>query len=576
MTNSHARRREYPSWSRPAAVWTAAAAGGLSLVVCAVMAVQAVRMTMDDPLDSTEFRSLQEQLRLRPADKALKQRLRAMDLELREEYFRRQRALVSGGYILAVCLGVFVLAAKLAGDTRKKLPAPSGAPRPGAQWQVARLGRWSVAAVAVAVASAALIGAILAPPKPFERRRSVAPPQPRPPQEFARNWAGFRGYDGSGIVRGAAADAAWSVPGLKNVAWKAPVDLPGHNSPVVWGDRVFLTGADDLSREIYCFDAETGRALWTRAVEDVPGSPLAAPEVMEDTGYAAPTGVTDGRRFYAIFANGDVACVAFDGRLVWARNLGLPDSAYGYASSLRLHRGKLLVLYDQGDAEAGKSYLYALDALTGRTVYRARRPVANSWTTPILINAAGRDQLITVAEPWVVSHDPDTGRMLWRFGGIGADTAPSPVFAGGLVLAVSPNDMLYAISPDGAGDVTDTHLTWRSDRNVPDICSPLANDELVFLLTTFGTLSCLELRSGEMLWEHQFDAEFKSSPSLIGRRVLLTTVAGESYFVAAEREFKLLGRAKLGEAVTCSPAFARGRIYLRGKGHLFCIAEGPK
>jgi len=576
MTNSDTRRREYPSWSRPAAVWTAAAAGGLSLVVCAVMAVQAVRMTMDDPLDSIEFRSLQEQLRLRPADKALKQRLRAMDLELREEYFGRQRLLVSGGYILAVCLGIFVLAAKLAGDIRKKPPAPSGAPQAGGQWRMARLGRWSVAALAAAVGSAALIAAIVAPPRPLEHRPPPAADRPPPPQGHADNWAGFRGHDGSGIVRGAEVPATWDAPAARNIAWKAPVDLPGHNSPVVWGDRVLLTGADDRKREIYCFDAGTGRALWTRGVRNVPGSPSAAPQVMEDTGYAAPTGVTDGRRFYAIFANGDIACVDFDGRLIWARNLGLPDNVYGYASSLRMHRGRLLVLYDQGDAEAGRSYLYALDALTGRTVYRARRPVANSWTTPILISAAGRDQFITVAEPWVVSHDPDTGRILWRFGGIGADTAPSPVFAGGLVLAVSSNDALYAIRPDGAGDVTVTHLTWRSDRNVPDICSPVANDELVFLLTTFGTLSCLELQSGKMLWEHQFEAEFKSSPSLIGRRLLLTTTEGVSYFVAAERRFRLLGEARLGEAVTCSPAFAHGRIYIRGKGHLFCIAEGPK
>ncbi len=553
---------------------TAIVAGAFSLVVAALMAINALSLTMDDPLDSPEFRSLQSALKRQPANEQLKDRIRQMDLQLRSEHFRRKDLLKTGSYLLAVGLALFVLAAKLAADLRKKLPAPAGDEFEGRRRRVGRAARWSVAAVGMIIGGAALIGARLLPVRPFGPTAEIL--QPPSPQEIAANWPRFRGPSGAGISAYSNIPTAWDGRSGAGIAWKTPVPLAGNSSPVVWSDRVFLTGADEKRREIYCFDAQDGRLLFTHAVDDVPAGPAKVPEIGEETGYASPTGATDGRRFYAIFANGDAACVDFDGRRIWARNLGAPDSAYGYASSLVMYRNFLLVLYDQGDAEGGKSLLYALDALSGRTVWQARRPVANSWATPIVIHAAGRDQLITLAEPYVISHSPASGEILWKVAGLASDVAPSPIFAGGLVLAVNPNYSLLAIRPDGRADVTETHVAWEAEQNVPDICSPVCDGELVFLLQSSGMLSCFELAAGKLLWQHDFDTSFRSSPSLAGGRLYLLSEEGVMYFVAAARKFEPLGKAELGEPSNCSPAFADGRIYIRGSDHLFCITAQAK
>lgn len=561
-----------PRWICSGAIWTAVAAGGFSLVVCAVLTAVWVQTTMDDPLDSPDLRSLQAALRSDPGSEPVKQQIRRLDLQLRHEYFRRQRLMNVGSYMLAVGLGVFLIAAKLAANLRTKLPSPGGQVE-DQERRTGRLGRWATGGVVGAAIAAALIAAIHAP-TPVEPA-APAPPEPvyagPTPEQIAANWARFRGPGGAGVSKYENIPMRWDGPTGEGVVWKAPVPLPGQNSPVVWDGRILLTGADELEREVYCFDAGSGRLLWTHPVENIPRSPATAPDVDGETGFAAPTGVTDGRRFFAIFANGDLVCVDLDGKRLWARNLGLPDSIYGYSSSLTMHGGNLLVLYDQGGTKEGKSFLYAIDPASGRTVWKAPRPVGASWASPIVIRFAGRDQLITLAEPRVISHDPATGRILWWVSGMGGDVAPSPIFAGGLVFAVSPNYTLLAIRPDGGGDVTATHVAWEIEENVPDICSPVSDGELLFTLTTGGLLSCFETARGTKLWEHEFDQEFRSSPSLVGERLYALNAEGVMYFVGRGRTFKLLGRAALGEPSASSPAFADGRIYIRGSDNLYCI-----
>ena len=261
----------------------------------------------------------------------------------------------------------------------------------------------------------------------------------------------------------------------------------------------------------------------------------------------------------------------FDGKRIWARNLGLPESIYGYSSSLAMHEGRVLVLYDQGGKREGKSFLYVIDAVDGRTVRKVPRPVGASWASPIMIHTHTGDQFITLSEPRVISHDPLTGEILWWVSGMGSDVAPSPVFAGGLVFAVSPNYVLLAIRPDGRGDVTATHVAWETEENVPDICSPVADGELLFTLTRGGILSCFETERGKKLWEHDFEEEFRSSLSLVGDRLYAMNIEGVMYFVGCERTFKLLGRAALGELGESSPAFTDGRMYVRGSENLYCI-----
>ena len=339
---------------------------------------------------------------------------------------------------------------------------------------------------------------------------------------------------------------------------------------------------------MYCYDAGTGKLLWTGDVPNQPGSD-SSPRVQPDTGYAAPTMAVDGKRAFAFFPTGDLACFSsivtpegsYPGQRLWALSLGKLDNMYGYATSLTLYRDRLIVQLDQGasadasDPGSGKSFIMAFDTGTGRLVWRTKRPIPNSWGTPIVISAGSRDELVTVGSPLVIAYDPGTGAELWEAEGVSGDIAPSPTFGNGLVFACEQGSTLIAIRPGGSGNVTKTRIAWTFEDNLPDIVSPLAAGNLLFLVTTDGTVTCLDAGKGAKLWEHAFDGAFKSSPSLVGDRVYLVDQNGITHFFAAARTFKDLGSCALGEHVTSTPAFVGGHIFIRGKQHLFCLGTKP-
>ncbi len=568
----------HKAWYR-AAVGTAVVAGVFSLIICAMLVSNHFHSKISAPLDSKELDELKTVLLQEPKNDSIKEQIRAVDVELRKEYFQRRRFSEKGGYLLLAGIVVFLIGIKSAATYRKKLPMPqTSSDEQGQEAHAATVARWSVSVFGLAVGGVALVLAMMSggglTKESLQAADTKVASYPSP-EEIKKNWPRFRGPGGLGISAYTNVPSSWNGETGEGILWKTPVLLPGENSPIVWGNRVFLTGATEEKREVYCFDADSGQLLWQKGV-NTPGSPLEPPEVMEDTGYAAPTAVTDGQRVYAIFANGDVACFDFDGEPVWADNLGNPENMYGHASSLAIYQNLLLVLFDQGsNAEDGLSELMALEARTGRTVWETERPVPNSWASPIVINTGTGEQIITCANPWVIAYNPATGGELWRAECLDGDVAPSPVFADGLVFAVNDYAYLAAIRPDGAGNVTETHIAWKAEDGLPDICSPLSNGELVFLLATYGILTCYDAKTGKMVWENDFETSFKASPSLVGDKVYLMSEEGVTFIFAASREYKELGRAALGEAVNTCPAFMDGRIYIRGKENLYCIGNNP-
>jgi outer membrane protein assembly factor BamB len=367
--------------------------------------------------------------------------------------------------------------------------------------------------------------------------------------------------------------ASWNGKTGEGVLWKTEIPLPGMNSPIVWGDRVFVTGANKERREVYCLDANSGKLLWQRAVENVPSGKPASADISEDTGYAASTAATDGQRVYAIFANGDVVCVDFDGKQIWARNVGPLKNMYGHASSLVIHRNLLLIQLDQARTEDKLSKLMAIEAASGQTVWEKQRPVPDSWATPIVINAGEREEIITCGNPWIIAYGPTTGKELWRVKCLSGDVAPSPVYSNGLVYAINAYELLIAIRPGGKTDVTETHIVWTTEGVLPDICSPLTSGDLLFVLETEGLMTCYDAKNGERIWETDLGKIFMASPSLVGDNVYLMAEDGTMIIIKAGREFKEVRRCELGERSTASPAFQNGRIYIRGGESLYCIAE---
>jgi outer membrane protein assembly factor BamB len=577
----------------------AAVAGVLALLIGAILWYDYSRRLAKDPLESTAFKTLVAALDQQPTNEPLKEQIRAFDLQLRQEYFR-QRALVRGGAaLLFVSLAIFLGSLKMAMTLRRRLPAPGA--QPAAQDREAlwtRTARWGVAALCLVMVGTAIALAVsmrsdfpsgdeetvaIVTPAAHEPAAAgagaaatvaAAAPQALPTDaEIAKSWPRFRGPGGLGISAYANVPQTWDGKSGKGVVWKTPVPLPGNNSPVVWGKRVFLSGADQRRREVYCFDAERGKLLWQQVAPSTPQS-AAAPKVNDDTGYAASTTATDGRYLFAIFANGDLAAWDLSGKLAWSKSLGLPENSYGHASSLATYKDRLLVQFDQGSARAQKSKLLAFDAATGKIVWQVARPVPNSWSTPIVIAQAGHDQVITVADPWVIAYNPVDGSEIWRAKCLKTDIGPSPVFADGKIFAANDNCNLSAIRADGHGDVTTSGVLWKGEDGLPDTCSPLVTKEFVLLLTSFGTLTCYDAAKGDMLWAEDFSTDFAASPSLVGNRVYLIGRKGKAWIVEPTRKkCNRLGEADLGEECVTTPAFQDGRMYLRGKTNLFCLGK---
>lgn len=589
-------------WARVAR-WTAAVAVVHLVLVTALMAWHYSRRLAKDPLNSEEFLALKAELAAAPQNEELKTRIRQLDLALRTQYFQQRRLAASGAWLLLGGAVVLLIALRAAATLDAKLPMPEAHATPeDTDARAARGARWSVAAIALVLACGGVglalgVRSVLDEERPTDlpTARAAGPdlaatgqgpgagaqaPSPVPsgsfpaPEEVAKNWPYFRGPTGLGISAYENVPTTWDASKGEGIVWKTPVPLEGNSSPVVWKDRIFLTGATDRVRQVYCFDATSGKLLWQQDLPATPASAAKPPDVMGDTGFAAPTPATDGQRVYAMFAIGDLAAFDFTGKLAWVRSLGIPKNPYGHATSLSMVRNLLLVQFDQATAKEAKSKLIAMDSATGNTVWETPRPVPSSWCTPIVIQWQGQEQIVTGGDPWAIAYQSHDGKEIWRVKCLGQDVAASPVFADGIVYVGNANAQFTAIRPDGQGDVTQTHVLWVGEDGLPDTSSPLATKDYVLLLTSSGTLTCYHAKDGKKLWEQDFDSTFKASPALVGKSVYLVGDEGKAWVVEpGPAECKILSEAILGEPCATSPAFQDGRIYLRGKQHLFCIGK---
>jgi outer membrane protein assembly factor BamB len=569
----------YGAW-----VKTALVGGVFCLLICIVLLIQHGRAQADDPLKASELAMLKEKLLSNPRDEKLKKSIREVDLQVRRQYFRQILLNRTGAWLLVGSVGLLILAGRQGYYARQHLPLPnldgfatSQAHRKGSRWSVVLVGVFTGLAAVCWIGSAHTV----LPSKSADLEKLLAARAPEKavtpdwasPQEMAQNWPRFRGPDGNGVSTETNVPLSWDVKTGAGIIWKAEVPAAGFNSPILWGDRLFMSGGDAAKREVMCFSCRDGALLWRQAVQNVAGSPAQVPEVPEQTGYAAPTMATDGRRVYAMFATGDLAAFTLDGKMFWAKNLGVPKNPHGHATSLVPSQGRLIVQFDQGEAEQNASRLYAFEGATGQIVWQRPRPVPASWATPLVIDLGEQPQIITLGVPWIMAYSAKDGTELWRAEGLANEVTPSAIYAAGLIYAVSPNEKLLALRPDGHGDVTKTHIAWSSEDNIPDISSPTSNGELLFTVTTPGLLTCYDAKDGKKQWEQDLAMECHASPSIANGRLYVTGTKGIVVVLELGRQPKELARSDLGEKVYASPAFAPGRIFFRGVKHLFCIGS---
>ena len=547
----------------------ALAAALFSLIVCVLLAADFVRIQKMDPLNDPQLLQLREKLAASTGgSEALVEQIRTFDLYARRAFFSSQAQRHMGGFLLLGGAAVCFIALKLSRLWKPELPKV-GKTEPVNYGELNALFRQLMAGTGIVLAAVALflafavqsdLSVILA------RTGKIAPAtvqsvQPSTLPSMQSNWPSLRGPDGTGVAYFTNAPTVWDVESGEGVLWKSEIPVHGFNSPIVWGRRIFMSGADDEGQEVFCFDADTGKLLWTKPVKTVEE----VPEVSEDTGLAAPTMTTDGQRVFAVFATGELAAFDMDGNPVWQKNIGVPKNPYGMGSSLITDGRRLFIQYDHEDAKK----VMALDCATGNQVWQTERKFI-SWSSPALIQTASGPQLILNDEENVTAYDPVSGKQIWQVKCLGGEVAPSPAFNGKDIVFVA-NEYAQASALKLTGGVP--KILWQYDDLLPEISSPVAAENLFFIATSAGDVVCLDAATGEEKWQHEFDEGFNSSPVLVGERIYVIDLAGVVHIFGAAAEYEEIGTVALGEPVYATPAFTDGRIYIRGDKNLYCIGE---
>jgi outer membrane protein assembly factor BamB len=412
----------------------------------------------------------------------------------------------------------------------------------------------------------------------------------------AQNWPSFRGPDGSGVAPAGKPPLTWDVGSSRNVAWKAALPGLAHSSPIVWGDRIYVTTAvassgsttirtgdsskagidsatDMISHtwRLLALDSASGKILWDRAVHQ--GVPRLKRHVKAS--HASATPATDGRQIVALLGSEGLFCFDMNGMLRWRQDLGVmdvglvddPSYQWGPASSPVIFENLVVVQNDRHR----DSFVAAFELATGKQVWRTAHDEYPSWATPAVIRSNGRTEIVTNAGKHIRGFDPKTGRELWRLSdNLTQVKVPTPVAAGDLVIVTGgypPGGRpIYAIRPGGSGELSPKALAWRTDRGAPYTGTPLVYDGILYACTDNGILSAYDPATGERIYQQRVSpdgAGFSASPVAAGGRIYLASEDGDVFVVRAGRTFELLATNRMGEILMATPAISGNLLIVR-------------
>lgn len=391
------------------------------------------------------------------------------------------------------------------------------------------------------------------------------------------DWNQFRGPTGQGIAEGK--DLPIEFGPEKNLAWKTAIPGLGWSSPVIVGGKVFLTTAvpksdapeADHSLRAFCLDATSGSILWD--VEVFKQTIADVPRIHKKNSHASPTPFVDGNRVFVHFSRMGTACLdAATGKILWTQQGLRYEHRHGGGGSPILYKDLLIYSTDGIDVQK----VVALDAATGKVRWETPRNAnpksAFSFSTPIIITVAGKDQVISAGSETVMALDPLTGREIWRvlYPG-GYSLVPRPVFAHGLVYVCTGYNTpsLYAIKPEGTGDLTNTNVVWKTKTNAPHNPSVLIVDKDLYMVSDKGILSCLDAKTGKERWNERVGGGFSASPMFVDGNVYILDEEGTVTVFPAGTSYDPVATNKLGERALASPAVDSNSLYIRTAKHVY-------
>ena len=377
------------------------------------------------------------------------------------------------------------------------------------------------------------------------------------------DWTQFRGPDGTGVSQEKGLPAKWGTD--QNITWKAPLPGRGLSSPVIIGNRVYITACSEREQgrlHVLAFDAKTGKELWRRSILATGGTAC-----HPKTNMAAPTPVGSEKGVVALYATADLVAYSPNGDLLWCRSLFAEDPAIsnqvGMASSLGLHKDTVLVEMETGSS----SFICGVDFSTGREKWRHPRSKGVNWTSPTVVQQKGVDVALFLAPSGLTACDPSTGKILWNYtetpgGSIASATASDD-------LIISPGSPLVALKSPSTG--TTPEVAWKSSKAGGTYCSPLVHEGKVYGVSAVG-INCLDATSGKEIWTHRVKGPFAGSPLIADGKLYLVNEEGLTTVLKVGGDKpEVLGNNKLGETILCTPAIAGGKIFLRSDSSLWCI-----
>lgn len=446
------------------------------------------------------------------------------------------------------------------------------------------------------------------------------------PASSTQNWPQWRGPEGNGISRAKNLPVTWSLE--KNVVWKTLLPSWSGGTPILWGERIFVTSPSKPAGEkapaeegevqtiaqppgqgrrgrgqggggfggqreaggsalmLLCISKKDGSILWQKELDQ-------GNRTWNKQNASSPSPVTDGKHVWVVTGTGAVTAFTLEGKEVWKRNLQKDYGAFGlnwgYASSPLFYKGNLIIQVLHGNNTDDPSYLVALDGVTGKPVWREERPTdavresPDAYTTPAVLTVGGKTQIVISGGDYVTGHDPATGKELWRAGGLNPQKAPnyrivaSPVVVDGMIYAPSRRRPLLAIRSGGSGDVTTSHVAWKwDDRGGPDVPTPVSDGKYFYMVEDSGMVTCLDAKTGKLIWgpERTAGGTVDSSPILADGKLYITNESGVTTVLAAGPEFKTLATNELDGTFTLSSLAVSGnQLFLRTSTHLYCIGE---